>query len=463
MPSGRTSVAKPASGRIERIPVPSDDLPRRATRDLEHLPGPPGHWLWGNSRDFLPNPGRYIRDLRRRHGDCFTVGVLRNRRHVILAGPASNRLVLLDKDDNFSSRRGWEVVDAYFPGFVLLRDFEDHRLHRRMMAPLFKPAALQRYLAEMGPIVAESVRTWPEVVDIYPAMKRLTLEVALRVFAGFAPGPLNDAVYRDLATVLDNVLAPPGVRRWRGLRARDRLRRTLRSVLPERRCGTGMDLFTRLAAQTDGAGRRLSDRDVIDHLLGLLFGAHDTTTSALTTMCIKLAGDPVWQGRLREECRKLQEECGEPLDYDDLDRLPLTDAFFRETLRQYSPLQMVPRRSVREIRFEGHRIPANAPILLFPQATHFDPECFPDPESFDPLRFVDAPAPDPFAFIPFGRGSHMCLGMHFAAMEVKAVLYRLLLARELRLGEQGHPALNYVPIVRPARSVHLHLRRRASS
>lgn len=146
-----------------------------------------------------------------------------------------------------------------------------------------------------------------------------------------------------------------------------------------------------------------------------------------------------------------------------LDRLPLTDAYFRETLRQYSPLQMVPRRSVREFRFEGHRIPANAPVLLFPRATHFDPECFPDPERFDPVRFVDAPAPDPFAFIPFGRGSHMCLGMPFAAKEVKAVLYRLLLARELRLGEQGRPALTYVPIVRPARSVHLHWRRRASS
>ena len=75
------------------------------------------------------------------------------------------------------------------------------------------------------------------------------------------------------------------------------------------------------------------------------------------------------------------------------------------------------------------------------------------------MRFVDAPAPEPFAFIPFGRGSHMCLGMHFAAMEVKAVLYRLLLARELRLEERGERTLDYVPVVRPARPVRLHLPR----
>ena len=311
----------------------------------------------------------------------------------------------------------------------------------------------------MQPIIRDSVLAWPETIDVYAAQKRLTLDVALRVFAGFETGPGNDAVYRDLATVLDNVLAPPGVRRWRSLRARDRLRRTLHAALPRHRHGTDEDLFTRLAMQTDEAGRRLSDRDVVDHMLGLLFAAHDTTASALTTMCIKLAEDPVWQERLREECRAIREDFGEALDHVSLDRLPLTDAFFRETLRQYSPIQIVPRRSVREFRFEGHRVPANAPILLFPQATHFDPAHFREPERFDPLRFVGSPPPDPFAFIPFGRGSHMCLGMHFAAMEVKAILYRLLLTWEIRVEKPGGQALNYVPIVRPVRPVRLRLRR----
>ena len=94
-------MANSSADNLPWIPVASDGLRARASRDLRHLPGPRGHWFWGNSRNFMPNPGLYIRSLRERYGECFTVGVLRNQRQVILLGPRANRLVLLDPDDNF--------------------------------------------------------------------------------------------------------------------------------------------------------------------------------------------------------------------------------------------------------------------------------------------------------------------------------------------------------------------------
>ena len=46
---------------------------------------------------------------------------------------------------------------------------------------------------------------------------------------------------------------------------------------------------------------RLSDDEVVDHMIFLLMAAHDTTTSALTTLVEALARHPSWQERLREE------------------------------------------------------------------------------------------------------------------------------------------------------------------
>ena len=115
----------------------------------------------------------------------------------MLAGPAANRLVLLDPDRNFSSRMGWEVTLDFFGGFLLLRDFEDHRVHRRLMTDLFKPAALRRYLDSMHPIIRNAMAGFDNQPDAYRLARRLALDIGLQVFAGFAPAPRNEAVYLD--------------------------------------------------------------------------------------------------------------------------------------------------------------------------------------------------------------------------------------------------------------------------
>lgn len=49
----------------------------------------------------------------------------------------------------------------------------------------------------------------------------------------------------------------------------------------------------------------------------------------------------------------------------------------------------------------------------------------------------------------------MCLGMHFAHMEIKAVLYQLLLTRTLTLSDSKALDLEYLPIVRPKREMRI--------
>ena len=53
--------------------------------------------------------------------------------------------------------------------------------------------------------------------------------------------------------------------------------------------GRGHDMFSLLCRATDEEGNRYTDQEVIDHMIFLMMAAHDTTTSALTSMTYALA------------------------------------------------------------------------------------------------------------------------------------------------------------------------------
>ena len=124
----------------------------------------------------------------------------------------------------------------------MLRDFDDHRLHRRILQAAFKPKALADYTARMNDGVASALGRWrPGRMRFYDAVKQLTLELGATIFMGADPGAearrVNRAFVAELAAAVAVVRTPlPGNRTWRGLRARafllDWLRRRIPNAAP---------------------------------------------------------------------------------------------------------------------------------------------------------------------------------------------------------------------------------------
>jgi cytochrome P450 len=83
--------------------------------------------------------------------------------------------------------------------------------------------------------------------------------------------------------------------------------------------------------------------------------------------------------------------------------------------------------------------------------THRMAEHWPDPETFDPLRFTAQNARDrhKYAWVPFGGGAHMCLGLHFAYMQVKAFFFELLRTRRIVLEPGYNCDFRMFPIPKP--------------
>jgi cytochrome P450 len=297
----------------------------------------------------------------------------------------------------------------------------------------------------------------------FPRIKALTLNIAARVFMGMALGPEADRMNRAFIDTVEASLAlirkpVPPFGMWRGVRARRWLVQLMRSKLPFKRAAEGPDLFSQLCHARDEEGQRFSDDEVVNHMIFLMMAAHDTTTSSLTTMLYCLARHPEWQERLRAQAQALP---AARLSFGDLAGCDQTEWVMKEALRMYPPLTSIPRKAARDCQFGGFHIPKGTPVGISPIHTHHMPSIWTNPHDFDPERFSPARAEHrrhAYAYLPFGGGAHLCIGQHFADMEVKSVMHQLLRRFRWTVPDGYRMPYQLVPIAKPRDGLPVQLR-----
>jgi cytochrome P450 len=438
---------------------------RFPTNDVSHIPGDSGVPIIGDTLQFLRDFGGLTQRKYDQYGPVFKANAM-FQNTIVMLGPQANEAVLKDPGKCFSNALAWNpTLDKIFPNGLMLKDFEEHKYHRKILQAAFKRPAIERYVTAMSPGIASGLEDWPQdqSFSFYPQVKSLLLNIAAGVFLGLnveeEAEPLNrsfvHAVDATLAVVKLNI---PGNRWWRGQRGRAYLEAFVRRHLEQKRAGDDPDIFAQLCRSRDDNGQYLSDQAVVDHTIFLLFAAHDTTTSTLSSIVYALAKNPQWQDALREEFRGMSGK----VTLEDMAKWDSASLVFREALRMYPPLPVLPRRSVRETEVMGFRIPRNAGVGLSPLFTHYMPEFWSDPHRFDPERFAPGRAEDKqhfFQFIPFGGGSHKCLGLHFAEIQSKLFLYHFLSNFEVSVEPGYEMAYSVIPMSLPTDGLPVTVRR----
>ena len=411
-----------------------------------------------------------VQRLEQRNGPVWQTHVGRVR-IVNLLGPDALELVLKNRDGAFSSARGWAFyIGRVFPGAIMAMDGEEHRYQRRIMQVAFRRPALRSYLAQMGPPIEQGLAAWlPDGAQsqsrrVYPLLKQLTLDLAASVFMGVELGARATRLNRAFVDTVEASLAlvrtaVPGLKMWRGIRGRELLVARFRELLPCKRALHTSDFFSEFCHAESEQGEKFTDQEIVDHMIFLMMAAHDTTTSTLSTMMYLLARHPAWQERLRDEARALGKA---QLDYDDLDRLANLELVIREALRMYPPLTSMPRMCTQATQFQDYVIPADTLVGVFPIHVHHMPTLWSDPHTFDPERFSPSRQEDKrhaFAWTPFGGGAHMCIGQHFALLQVKAIMHRLLTRYRFSIPDGYTMPCQLVPIAKPRDGLPITLRR----
>lgn len=436
----------------------------------------PGLPFLGNTLDLRRDPLALYSRLAPEFGDVCRYFVMRTPVIAVTSAPLAYS-VLVENESCF----GKERILRFFGGPLLgngliTSDGEFHRRQRRLLAPAFAPKRLALYAHDMVTTAERVMAGWCDGMEIEAtqAFQRLTLGVVARTLfhaevAADAEtiGRAFNVANRYIGEVMGSMLrVPPSWWIFRRNRVNARAIAELNGVvgrfIRDRRASQRDegDVLSLLLTTRDEEGSGMTDVQVRDELMNLFFAGHETTASTLAFATWLLGRHPEARARLEAE---VAEVIGQRSPrYDDLAQLPYTLAVLKEAMRLYPPVTGIGRRATRDVDLGGVRIKAGEYLLVNTWGIHRRPDYFAAPERFQPERFLgdSAKAQERCSYLPFGAGSRVCIGSHFALMEGQLVLAMLAQRFRLELVAEQHIAPRAWMTLQPGPGVRVIVRHR---
>jgi cytochrome P450 len=131
-------------------------------------------------------------------------------------------------------------------------------------------------------------------------------------------------------------------------------------------------------------------------------------------------------------------------------------------MRLYPPAYIIGRRATRDVTIGGHRVRRGQILFVNIAGIHRRADPWEDPERFDPDRFTperEKVLPR-HAYMPFGAGSRICIGNHFALMEGHILLATILQRVRLELASRKPVGTEALITLRPKDGVWMRASRR---
>ncbi len=408
------------------------------------------------SHRFQRDPLGSMLDFYARFGPVSSARIV-HRPTVMLLGPEANHFVTVSGAQHFSWREGMfgEQLIPLIGSGLITTDWEYHDRARRIMMPAFHARRMETAQAVMVDETERALQAWQPgaTLDVYHWMRDLSMSIAMRALMGLDPhgGKGHEAAtwferalaFYETETVLMLLRGPRTP--WAKMQAaRRELDRIVHAEIAQRRRSDeiGEDLLSMLIAARDEDGSGFTDGELRDHVMTMLFGGHDTSSSTLAFLMYELARNP----DIREQAAHDDEQLDRAVD---------------ETLRMYPPVWFGPRKTVSEFELHGHVVPAGTHIVHSSWVTQRMEHVFPEPNEFRPDRFLPEARRElpKGAYMPFGGGQRICIGKRFGQLVVKTVAKTLLqhARADLVPGYQLHTALS--PTLSPRGGLQMIVRR----
>jgi len=336
---------------------------------------------------------------------------------------------------------------------MIILSGEKHKRERQLLMPPFHGERMQNYGQQICNIALDVASKWS--VDrpffVRTAMQEVTMRVILQAVFGLDDGPRLQKIRPLLASVVDMTGSPlrssmlffgwmqqdwGAWSPWGQMKQRQRkIDELIYAEIAERKeqpDANRTDILSLMMAARDENGQPMTNQELRDELMTLLFAGHETTATALTWAFYWIHSLPSVRQKLLQELDSL----GENPDPMEIFRLPYLSAVCQETLRIY-PVAMLtfPRVVNSPVELMGHQLEPGTVVIGSIYLTHRREDLYPEPLQFKPERFLERQF-SPYEYVPFGGGSRRCIGMALAQLEMKLVLAQILRDFDLALAEK---------------------------
>ncbi len=394
-----------------------------------------------DSRAMAANPVEVLSRYTAEFGDTFRFYLGGLKEAIVTTDPAFIQHVLKTNADNYQKSEIQVKRMGHFLGKGLLTTHgEAWKTQRRLIQKGFDRRLLDALSTIMQDSLTESLRHFDSEiqrgpVDIYPHMMKMTFAMVARsLFGAKLPEKDIDLVSDTICTVQEFIVRQtiqPYLNPWFAvsgdLRRHEQMRARADGVLmayiqQRRHQPPGQDLLQTLmdARYSDGEG--MSDELVLSESMQLLVAGHETSSNSLSWILYLLSRNPEVLARVRQEFDSVLGDA--PLNHADLPQFEFTTQVIHETLRLYPPFWMIDRMAVEDDRVGDIAIPSGSTVIVYVYGAHHAPQSWENPETFDTARFAKGSEKlrTPFTFLPFGGGPRICIGNHYAMLQILMIL-----------------------------------------
>lgn len=422
---------------------------------VSKLPDGPSDPRWFQTIRGILLPLESFERTNKQYGDIFTVKFASFPTQIIISNPQAIQQIFTADQKLFESGSANQIIHPLVgANSLLLLEGDRHMQQRKLLVPPFHGERMRAYGQVISNITEQVISQW-KIGESYIArstMQEISLNVILRTIFGLKEGERYQQIRQILTNMLDSFNSPLksmplfmkslqwDLGSWSPwgnfVRQRQKLDELLYQEIRDRRAQPeilGEDILSLLLLARDEAGQPMTDVELRDELMTMLFAGHETTATSLAWALYWIHYIPEVREKLLEELNSIDIDNVDPTE---IVKLPYLNAVCSETLRLYPVAFFTFGRVLQApMQLMGYDLPKGMMVSISIYLTHQRPDIYPEPKRFKPERFLERQF-SPYEYLPFGGGNRRCIGAAFALFEMKLVLARILSRYSLALAEK---------------------------